>query len=39
MKKHKALGNTVFFSTHNIDMVERLCDRVAIINKGELVEI
>lgn len=39
MKEHKALGNTVFFSSHNIDMVERLCDRVAIINKGELVEI
>lgn len=39
MKEHKALGNTVFFSSHNIDMVEKLCDRVAIINKGELVEI
>jgi ABC-2 type transport system ATP-binding protein len=39
MKEHKALGNTVFFSSHNIDMVEKLCDRVAIINKGELIEI
>ena len=39
MKEHKELGNTVFFSSHNIDMVERLCDRVAIINKGELLEI
>jgi ABC-2 type transport system ATP-binding protein len=39
MKEHKALGNTVFFSSHNIDMVEKLCDRVAIINKGELLEI
>jgi len=39
MKEHKKLGNTVFFSSHNIDMVERLCDRVAIMNKGQLMEI
>ncbi|MDD4110670.1 MAG: ABC transporter ATP-binding protein [Clostridia bacterium] len=39
MKEHKAQGNTVFFSSHNIDLVEKLCDKVAIINKGELVEI
>ena len=39
MKEHKKQGNTVFFSSHNIDMVEKLCDRVAIINKGRLLEI
>ena len=39
MKEHRRLGNTVFFSSHNIDMVEKLCDRVAIINKGHLIEI
>ena len=39
MKEHKRKGNTVFFSSHNIDMVEKLCDRVAIINKGQLLEI
>jgi len=39
MKEHKRLGNTVFFSSHNIDMVEKLCDRVAIMNKGQLMEI
>lgn len=39
MKEHKKLGNTVFFSSHNIDMVEKLCDRVAIINRGQLMEI
>ena len=39
MKEHKKLGNTVFFSSHNIDMVEKLCDRVAIMNKGQLMEI
>ena len=39
MKEHRRQGNTVFFSSHNIDMVEKLCDRVAIINKGHLLEI
>ena len=39
MKEHKKKGNTVFFSSHNIDMVEKLCDRVAIINKGQLLEV
>lgn len=39
MKMHKKLGNSVFFSSHNIDMVEKLCDRVAIMNHGQLMEI
>lgn len=39
MKEHKRKGNCVFFSSHNIDMVEKLCDRVAIINRGQLMEI
>lgn len=39
MKEHCAAGNTVFFSSHNIDMVAKLCDRVAIINRGELREV
>jgi ABC-2 type transport system ATP-binding protein len=30
-------GRTVFFSSHIISEVERLCDTIAIINKGELV--
>jgi ABC-2 type transport system ATP-binding protein len=29
-------GRTVFFSTHILSDAEALCDRVAIINKGEL---
>jgi len=36
MKAHTAEGNTVFFSSHNIDLVSKLCDRVAIIHDGEL---
>ena len=39
MKKHTAAGNTVFFSSHNIDLVSKLCDRVAIIHDGELKEL
>lgn len=39
MKEHCKQGNTVFFSSHNIDMVAKLCDRVAIIRKGQLCEI
>ena len=33
------LQNTVFFSSHNIDLVEKVCDRVAIINDGVLMEL
>ena len=36
MKKHAAEGNIVFFSSHIIDVVERICDRIAIIKKGEI---
>jgi ABC-2 type transport system ATP-binding protein len=38
MKEHCAKGNTVFFSSHNLDLVKRLCDRVAIINEGHLID-
>lgn len=31
-------GKTVFFSSHVLSDVEALCDRVAILNKGRLVE-
>ena len=37
MKKHASEGNTVFFSTHILEIAERLCDRIAILNKGKLV--
>lgn len=39
MKAHCARGNTVFFSSHNIDLVAKLCDRVAIIHDGKLCAI
>jgi ABC-2 type transport system ATP-binding protein len=32
-------GRTVFFSSHNLAEVERICDRVGIIREGELVAV
>lgn len=37
MREHTKKGNTVFFSTHILEVAEKLCDRVGIINKGKLV--
>lgn len=36
MKEHAALGNVVLFSTHVLEVAEKLCDEIAIINKGEI---
>jgi ABC-2 type transport system ATP-binding protein len=33
----KAEGRTIFFSSHVLSEVERVCDRVAIIRRGQLV--
>jgi len=32
-------GRTVFLSTHTLDVAEEVCDRIAIINKGQLVAL
>ena len=37
MIEHAKAGNIVFFSSHIIDIVEKLCDRVAIIKKGHIL--
>lgn len=39
MREHANRGNTVFFSSHVIEVVEKICDRIAIIRKGKLVGI
>lgn len=31
-------GTTIFLTTHNMEEVEQICDRVAILCRGELVE-
>ena len=37
MKEHAKAGNIVFFSSHIINVVEKLCTRIAIIKKGQIV--
>ena len=37
MREHAKKNNTVFFSTHILDVAERLCDRIGIIDKGKLL--
>ncbi len=37
MKNHAKEGKCVFFSTHVLEVAEKLCDRVGIINKGKLI--
>ncbi|MBN1413330.1 MAG: ABC transporter ATP-binding protein [Spirochaetales bacterium] len=37
MRNYCREGKTVFFSTHVMEVAEHLCDRVGIINRGELI--
>lgn len=39
MKDMTKEGKTIFFSTHILDVAEKLCDRVAIIKNGNIVKI
>ena len=39
MKQHAAEGNTVFFSSHILDVVENICDRCCIIEKSHLMGV
>ena len=39
MKEMCKDGKTVFFSTHILDVAEKLCDEVAIIKNGKIVKI
>lgn len=36
MRKHAESGKTVFFSTHVLEVAEKLCHKVAIIDKGKI---
>jgi beta-exotoxin I transport system ATP-binding protein len=35
----RSAGSTVFLSSHNLDEVERMCDRVGILREGRLVAV
>ena len=37
MREHPNKGNTVLFSTHVLEVAEQLCDKIAILKKGELI--
>lgn len=37
MREHCNEGKTVFFSTHVLEVAEKICDRVGIIVKGKLI--
>lgn len=36
MKEHAQQGNTVFFSTHVLEVAEKLCDKIVIIDHGKI---
>jgi ABC-2 type transport system ATP-binding protein len=37
MREHADEGKTVFFSTHVLEVAEKVCDRVAVISAGKIV--
>ena len=37
MREHVEKGNSVFFSTHVLEVAEKLCDEICIIKNGELL--
>ena len=39
IREEKAKGNTVFYSTHILNEVSKICDRVGIIRNGALIKI
>ena len=39
LREYANSGNCVFVTSHNIDLVSKLCDKVAIINNGKVVHI
>lgn len=39
LKEEKAKGNTIFYSTHVLNEVSKICDRVGIIKEGKLIKV
>lgn len=38
MREHCDQGGAIFFSTHVLEVAEKLCDKVAIIKQGKLIQ-
>lgn len=39
IKEYNQNGMTIFLTTHNMDVANELCDRIAIINKGKIIKL
>lgn len=39
LREEKAKGTTIFFSSHNLSEVKKICDRIGIIKNGKLIAI
>jgi len=39
MRERCENGKTVFFSTHVMEVAEKICDRIAIISKGKIIAV
>ena len=39
LKEEREKGNTIFYSTHILSEVAKICDRVGMIKEGKLIEI
>ncbi|NLY97085.1 MAG: ABC transporter ATP-binding protein [Clostridiaceae bacterium] len=37
MREHADKGNVVFFSTHVLEVAEKVCDMISVINKGKIL--
>ena len=37
MREHADKGSTVFFSTHVLEVADKVCDKVAVIDKGKIL--
>lgn len=38
LKEYQAKGTTLFFSSHELAEIDMLCDRILVLNKGQLIE-
>jgi ABC-2 type transport system ATP-binding protein len=39
MREYANHGKTVFVTSHNIELVAKICDRVAIVNQGKVMSL
>ena len=39
LREYCARGRAIFFSTHILEIAEKLCDRIGIIHRGRLVSL